>query len=910
MSVGKKMAVALLLGSCISALAQFNVLTHHNDLQRTGQNTNETVLTTANINSNTFGKLLSCPTDGQVYAQPLYVSGLNFPGQGTHNAIFVATMHDSVYAFDADGNTGTNGGLLWQVSLGTSAAMPNNDFGNRYGPYHDIRPEVGILGTPVIDLAAGTLYVDAFTHEGVNYVHRLHALNLTNGSERAFSPVVVSASIPATGVGSAGGMLAFDPMNNGLQRSALTLVGGLVYVPYTGFADTDPYHGWIIGFDAATLQQLTNRIFNTSPNSTVATWGANAGEGGVWMAGNGLAVDAATNLYMELANAPFNADTNGTEYGDSFVKLSTTNGLAVADYFTPYNQAALAANDTDVGSGGPVLLPDAVGSIAHPHLLVGAGKEGKIYLLDRENLGHFNSGSDSQIVQSIASALGTCFGAPAYFNKTIYYQAISDRLKAFAITNGALSTAPIHRSASTIGFPGATPSVSANGTNNAIVWVLDNSANSSGSPTGPAILHAYDAYNLTNELYNSRQAGTRDTPAWAVKMTVPTIANGKVYVGGDHALTIYGTGVFVAAPSLSPAYRVFTNSVTVSISEVTAGADVYYTLDSSTPTTNSILYTAPLVLTNSTKINAKAFKAGGIPSAITAASFRPYKGLYDTTLLSLGPVAYWRFSETNGTIAADYANSFDATYGTASVLGTNGPQASDFPGIETGNKAVLVSGSSAWVTAPPLNLNTNAVTITAWLFPNGNPQSFTGILMSRNGSDASGFNFTTNNLLGYTWNNNSSATWSWNSGVAVPTNRWSFVALVISSANAKVYLFNTNSTLSATNSLAHNAEAFSAISWIADDQNSSSRAFNGVIDEVAVFNYALTAAQLQQLYNVAAYTVRLSIQSTPTNVILSWPRGALMEADNVTGPWATNSAASPYPTPALGQNKFYRVQVR
>jgi len=415
--------------------------------------------------------------------------------------------------------------------------------------------------------------------------------------------------------------LRFDPMANGLQRPALTLAGNVLYVAYSGFADTDPYHGWILGFDSSTLQQLTNRVFNTTPNSTVAAWGTHAGEGGLWMGGNGLLVDAATNLYFEVANGPFNADTNGTEYSDSFVKLSTSNGLTVADYFTPYNQATLAANDTDLGSGGPVLLPDSVGSLAHPHLILGAGKGGTIYLVDRDNMGHFNSANDSQIVQSVVSAINASFGTPAYFNKMIYYQANGDRLKAYAITNGALSTTPIHRSSSTIPFPGATPSVSANGANNAIVWVLDNGASSSGSPTGPAILHAYNAYNLTNELYNSSQAGLRDRSAWAVKTTVPTIANGKVYVGGASALTVYGNGAFVAVPTISPAGGYFTNSVTVTLADSTPGATIYYTLDNSSPTTNSTAYSVPFGLTNTAAVKAMAFKSGSVPSPVVAATF-------------------------------------------------------------------------------------------------------------------------------------------------------------------------------------------------------------------------------------------------------------------------------------------------
>ena len=539
--ISRNCLTVILLSGVYSASSQVNVLTYHNDFFRTGQNTNESVLTPANVNTNTFGLLHAYPVDGQMFAQPLYVPGLAIPGQGTHNVVFVATMHDSVYAFDADGNTSANAGLIWHVSLGTSAVTPNSDFGNRYGAYHDIRPEVGIVGTPVIDLAAGTLFLSAFTHDGTGIYHqRVHALNLLTGAEQTNSPVLVSASIPGTGVGSSGGVLAFDQMNNGLQRVALTLAGGILYVTYGGFADTNPYHGWILGFDPHTLKQLTNYIFNTTPNSTTAGWGPNAGEGGLWMGGNGPSVDNNTNLYVMVGNGIFNANTNGTEYADSFLRFSTTGRLAVADYFTPHDQASLAAGDTDLGSGGPVLLPDEAGSATHPHLIVGAGKAGVIYLIDRDAMGHFNAANDSQIVQTVSGAIGGVFSSPAYFNHRLYYQPVGDHLKVLSISNAKLSTSALSQSPGTIGFPGATPSISANGTNNAIAWLLDNGAVNSGSPSGPAILHAFNAYNLAQELYNSNQAGSRDTASYAVKNTVPTVANGKVYVGGASALSVFG----------------------------------------------------------------------------------------------------------------------------------------------------------------------------------------------------------------------------------------------------------------------------------------------------------------------------------------------------------------------------------
>jgi hypothetical protein len=535
------LAFCFLATALCQSVAQVNVLTYHNDNARTGQNLNETLLTPANVNSTTFGKLFKYNVDGYVYAQPLYVSALNIPGQGTHNVLFIGTEHNSVYALDADSNTGPNNGVLWHVNLGTSAVTPNPDFGTRYngGQYTDITNEVGITGTPVIDLATGTLYVDAFTHEGASYFHRVHALNITNGTERTFSPVLVSASVPGLGVGSVGGRIAFTPKQQ-IQRSALTLAGGILYVPYSGYADTDPFHGWIIGYSAATLQQLTNYVFNTTPNSTVSQFGANAGEGGIWMSGSGLAVDANTNLYLEVGNGIFTATNNsgGTEYGDTFLKLATTNGLTVVDYFAPYNQATLAANDTDIGSAGLILLPDQPG--AYPHLLVGAGKEGKVYLINRDlfttNNNHYNStGTVDNVAQIIsAGSAGRSTGTPAYFNGWVYYGRWTAKLAAFALNNGVLSANPVSAGSRSYSFPGTTPVVSANGTSNGIIWALQ--------MANPGVLVAHNATNLTNEIYNSTlAAGNRDALTNGVKFTVPTVANGKVYVGSQYS--VYGFGL-------------------------------------------------------------------------------------------------------------------------------------------------------------------------------------------------------------------------------------------------------------------------------------------------------------------------------------------------------------------------------
>ena len=360
-----------------------SVLTFQYGNNRNGLNTNETLLTPATVNTNNFGLLINYVTDGFVYTQPLYVPGVAVPGQGMHNMVLVATEHDSIYAFDADSNTGTNGGLLWKTNLGVSALCANQSvFGARYCGtcYPDIIPEVGVTGTPVIDPATGTIYLDVFTREVVagvstNFYHRIHALNITNGMERSYSPVVVNATVPGVGTDSSNGVMTFNAKQCN-ERPALTLAGGILFVAYAGYADTDPYHGWVIGYNATNLVQLTNYVFNSTPNATTGAFGVNAAEGGVWMSGDGLCVDANTNLYFETGNGSFSQNTNGGDYADSIIKLSTPplTSLSVADYFTPYNQADLSSADLDLSSAGVILLPNEVGSTNHPHLIVGGSK--------------------------------------------------------------------------------------------------------------------------------------------------------------------------------------------------------------------------------------------------------------------------------------------------------------------------------------------------------------------------------------------------------------------------------------------------------------------------------------------------------------------------------------------------------
>ena len=597
-----------------------SVLTYHYDNARSGANTNETLLVPALVNTNNFGRIIKYVTDGYIYTQPLVVPNVAIPGVGVRNVVYVASEHDTVYAFDADSSSGANGGLLWKTNLGIAALNSLSPYGRRYtgvnNPFTDITPEVGVTGTPVIDPATGTLYVNVFTREvsgTTNYVHRIHALNITNGTSRPYSPVVVSGSVPGMGRDSVGGVMTFNAMQSN-QRAALTLAGGVLYVAYAGYADTDPYHGWVFGYNASNLAQVS--IFNTTPNATTNVFGQYAAEGGIWQGGHGLVVDANTNLYFITGNGSFSQNTNGGDYSDTVMKLATTNGLTVADYFTPYNQLALANADTDLGSVGPVLLPDSVGSVAHPRLLAAGGKSGTIYLLDRDNMGGFNGANNNQIVQSVIGATATIWSSPAYWNNLLFYQPANSTMKSFLITNGVIAPTPVGTASASFGAFNGGPVVSANGTNNGIVWVINGVG---GGAT--EVLYACNATNISQTLYSSSQLLARDNPGGGIKMITPTVANGKVYVGAQYGLSVYGFTTFLATPTISLNGASYTNSVTVTLADASPGATIYYTLDGTTPTTNSLLYTASFVVTTTLNVSAIAVKSGAANSAVATASF-------------------------------------------------------------------------------------------------------------------------------------------------------------------------------------------------------------------------------------------------------------------------------------------------
>lgn len=601
-------------------LTPLSVLTYHYDNTRQGANTNETLLVPGNVNTNTFGKIASYQLDGYVYTEPLILTNVAIPGQGMHNVVFVATEHNSVYALDADGISGTNNGMLWKNNFGLSANSAAAPFGYRYsgGGYNDIVPEVGMTGTPVIDPATGTLYVDSFTRDisgfTTNYVHRIHALDVTTGEERPYSPVIVAGSVPGTGAGSSGGIQTFSAIRHG-QRPALCLANGMLIVAFASFADTDPYHGWVFAYNSTNL--ALQGIFNTTPNAPLSLNNGHGGEGGIWQGGGGICVDSSNNLYFETGNGSFSANTNGGDYGDSIVKLSTTNGLAAADYFTPFDQSTLEVQDNDLGSSGSLLLPDQNGNILHPHLLVGSGKSGKVYLVDRDNMGHWQSGSDSQIVQSFSSG-GGMYSPPTYWNNFLYLQPAGGAMKAFSVSNAFINPTAVATAPASFGGQNGSPVISANGTNNGIVWVLNNN---SGNTASPGTLYALNALNISQMLWNSAQMGSRDSTGPSVKMTTLTVAGGKVYVGGQYSLSIYGLASFLTPPVIQPSGGVFTNSTIVTISNTVPGSFIYYTLDGSMPTTNSTLYTGPFAINATETVKAIAAQSGYVNSAIVSASF-------------------------------------------------------------------------------------------------------------------------------------------------------------------------------------------------------------------------------------------------------------------------------------------------
>jgi hypothetical protein len=512
-------------GSAMVAVTDLSgVYTYHNDLARDGANSHEFALTTANVNTAQFGKLFSCATDGAIYAQPLWVAGVMIGG-ARRNVVLAATAHDGLFAFDADASPCMT---LWTVSLidtshgglGGETTVPSGTSGSLVGVgYGDITPEVGVIGTPVIDPVTNTLYV---VSKSVNsgkstFYQRLHAIDLTTGNEKPGSPVTISGTYPGTGDG--GSVVTFNSRQQN-QRPGLVLANGVVYIAWSAHEDSFPWYGWVMGYSYNGTSFTQTNVFNTAPNSL---------EAGIWMAGSAPAVDSNNYLYALTGNGTFDATSsapNNVDYGDSLLKL--TPSLSVQSYFTPSDQLSDNQGDKDFGSGGAAVLADLPAGSPVTHLVMGGGKDGSLYVLNRDTLGGLGDGA---AVQKLAIGHGL-FSTGAFWNNNFYVAGAGGPISAYALNTTQAQFSLSSVSSAAYGWPGGTPSVSAAGAQAGLVWIMNTNSycTNQSSSCGPAVLHAYDASNLASELWNSSLVSS-DAAGNAVKFTVPTIANGKVYVG-------------------------------------------------------------------------------------------------------------------------------------------------------------------------------------------------------------------------------------------------------------------------------------------------------------------------------------------------------------------------------------------
>ena len=490
--------------------------TYKYDPGRTGQNTSELLLSPSNVNPNRFGKVFTRGIDGYAWAQPLYMANVNVPNVGYRNLVYVVTMHDSVYAFDADGKSTSP---VWKSNFTNTAAgitsMPGSDFGIWY-------PEIGILSTPVIDPNSGTLYCVAATKENGTHVYRLHALDVTTGAEKFGGPTLIQASVPGTGWGSNNGMVSFSP-DLEMNRPGLILANGVVYMAFGSYADDQGlYHGWVLGYDAQTLQQR----YAYTPS-------ANADAAAIWGGGGAVAADALGNIFVATGNGAFDVNTGGIDFGDAFLKLTPSgSALTVADYFAPYNQTTLNGQDLDLNAGGIMLLPDQAG--ANPHQAAIAAKDGNLYIVNRDSLGQIHASDNSQALAVFR--VGQAWTSPSYWNGNVYMATAYHFMNLYPVANGTVSAISQSSTALSWFYPGATPVISANGNSNGIVWAHERTGDNN-----IAVLHAYNATNLKSELYNSSMAAnSRDAIGAGTRFSIPMVANGKVYLGTSNQLVVFG----------------------------------------------------------------------------------------------------------------------------------------------------------------------------------------------------------------------------------------------------------------------------------------------------------------------------------------------------------------------------------
>ncbi|HEX5472066.1 MAG TPA: LamG-like jellyroll fold domain-containing protein, partial [Lacipirellulaceae bacterium] len=849
--------------------------------------------------------LFSYAVTGQVYAQPLYVSNLNMGALGTHNVIFVATENNDVYAFDAD-NNGAGGGLLWHLNLGKAAAVPNAYFGNIGGPnsYGDIKPQIGITSTPVIDLDTNTMYLDSFTNPSTGvYEHHIWALDITSGAQKT-APQLVAAAIQGNSpADSVGGVIAFNSTQQ-LQRTALTLLNGVVYASYAGYGDTPPYHGWILGFSTSDLSLVS--VFNDTPNLTLPEDPRESAGGGIWQGGGGLASDG-THLWFMTGNGDFDATVG--DYGDSFVELTPDNstqngpnpnkngyGLSVTDYFTPYNEQTLSNNDTDLGSGGPLLLPTQSGLI--PNEMVGVGKQSLVYLVNRDDMGGFSSTSDN-VVQEVSLA-GHATSSMAYFDNMIYSNAFSDVLKAFKVTNGTLSNGPIASGSTSFAFPGATPSISSYGSSaNGIVWEVQYT-----NSTSTAILRAFDAIpngtSLTQIYSSNDAAGNRDQLGTNVKFVSPTIANGHVYVGTSGAVTVFG---LLANPTTAPAAP---TDLTATAS-VALGLQIQ--LDWTDHANNENAFKiersddgGAFVQIDVASVNATNYVDTNLVSGHTYAyrvsATNPvgdsgYTNTTSTTIVATPAVYHYDFDDGSGTFASDSAGTNTGVLVGAAkpewVAGRLGLSALSFSGNgqynQTGQSAVQVSSN---LVSPLAGTSTFSAWVKTSQIGNNNHQqapALTGVDQLGSTGD---INWGTLNAAGEIgiYVGDSGGVYS-----TTPINdgQWHNVTMTRNAFTGVVQLY-IDGTLNNTGSLdiGYKPAQFYLLGALTV-RNSSGNVvganyFNGQIDDVQIYDRVLGADEITEMGAAPTAPTNLVVSAVPDSgsmLQLTWTNTASL-AQNVT----------------------------
>ena len=820
---------SLMLVTLMPTFGQVSVLTQHNDNKRTGANLKETVLNTNNVTVAKFGKLFSRSVDGQIYAQPLYVANLSIPGRGIHNVLYLATEKNNLYAFDADDPSLST--PFWEVNIGIPVL--NEDTGE----LKDIDEVIGITSTPVIDSSTGTLYCVAKTKENNSYVQRLHALDITSGKEKFNGPVVIDASVTGTGDTSVGGTIRFDPLRH-LNRAGLLLLNGFVYIAFGSHGDVTPWHGWVFSYNATTLQRVA--ALNTTPTGTM---------GGIWQSGQGLTADENGYIYVMTSNGTFDVNTGGPNVSSCFVKLSTPN-LSLVDWFAPSNVDVLNSTNTDA-SAGPLLLPGT-------NLLVGGGKEGVFYVLDRMNMGHFREGTNPQIMQYFKATESSIWGSPIYWNSPdkgplLYVWSRKDCLKAFKLVNGLFQTTPVARSTMEVpkGRPGAMLSLSSNGSaaGTGIVWASHPFKGDANHRTVPGILRAFDASDVSIELWNSKQNAGRDDFGNFAKFCPPTIVNGKVYLATfSNQLVVYGPlpppdriapVTFNGQPTGT--LPIGTTQTTLSVETNESATCRYATSPGVTYASMShVLTSGEDSLTHSTLVTGLTDSK----SHIYYVRCRDNNGNVNTsdyvTSFAVGTeapadsglVAAYGFSENSGTTTADASGNSN----TGTIKGATWTTEGKF------GSALSFRGSSVTVNDSPSLDFYNGITLEAWVNPTVTATGLQVIVHKEVGMyylQGSSERNTPSAGANFAWGRQNIYSTS-----ALPANVWTHLGVSYDGAMIRLYV---NGAEVASQPHKDNLRASASPLRIGGDI--LGQYFNGRIDEVRIYNRGLTQAEIQRDMN-------------------------------------------------------------